>query len=220
MKNNKTLASLCLYAALTFGFPVVSQATHQDAKWNPKTWVKKDKEALPTGFEAEKGEPVGGKAGEEIKTFMLNQAQKMQKIKGSLVSTLRNGEVLKVSIPSASLFLPDETYLLPNPDPELGPVLTLMREGLTRLLVTGHTADNGSESYLENISRERAQAVLDWYKKQGIPEKSMSLYAFGSKQPLFDNDSMENRSKNRRITLYLVPNDDMVKKAKRKRLNK
>ena len=151
---------------------------------------------------------------------MLKQAHKMTSINGATVSTMRNGEVLKVAIPASLLFLPNDTTLISKPETALGPVLVLMREGMTDLVITGHSDNTGSAAYLENLTAKRAQAVFDWYAGNGIANKYMSFYAYGDSQPLYDNDSMENRSANRRITLYIIPNEEMIKKAKRGKLNK
>ncbi|MEG1616485.1 MAG: OmpA family protein [Bacteroidales bacterium] len=218
MKKSISGIFIC-FALLSFSSPLFSEETVGKNTWTLK--MRQKNESIPQkSFEEEKGEVIGGKSGEEIKKFMLVEAKKLKNINGAIVSTIRNGEVLKVSIPSSVIFPPNETTLLPNPELALGPILTFMRQGLTTMLVTGHSDNTGSETYLQRISQGRAQGVFEWYKTQGIPESNMKIYAFGASQPLFTNDSMENRAKNRRVTIYLIPNDEMVKKAKRKKLNK
>ncbi|MGL4292868.1 MAG: OmpA family protein [Bacteroidales bacterium] len=192
-------------------------------KMNPKTWFASQTLAAEHNhddFESEKGEVIGGKTGEEIKSYMLKQAQKFKTIKGATVSTIRNGEVLKVSIPVSLLFLPNDSILLNNVQNSLGPVLTFMRRDLTRLLLTSHSDNTGSKAYITKMVTLRANAVNKWLLEQGLNSKNISTYLFDDEKPLFNNDSMENRNQNRRITFYFVPNDEMIKQAKRKRLNK
>lgn len=217
MKNRIGCILICVASLTLSASPVSAQLSEQ--KWNPRNWIKKDSTQEKT-FEDEKNTPIGGKPGEEIKTFMLSQAHKMKKINGATVSTMRNGEILKVALPSSFLFQPNDTSLVSKPEPVLGPVLVLMREGMTNLVITGHSDNTGSPRYLENLTEKRAAAVYKWYLNNGISEKYMSFFGYGDTQPLFENDSMQNRNANRRITLYLIPNEEMLKKAKRKKLNK
>lgn len=171
-------------------------------------------------FEVAKGKVIGGKQGEEIKTYMLKYAQKFKAQKGTTVSTLRQGEVLKVSLPASMLFAPNDTVLKADVDMNLRPLLTFMRRDLTNMIIAGHSDNTGSQSYVEWISDVRAHAVEAWFHQNGVTDKEMSVFSFGDTQPLYDNDSMLNRAKNRRITFYFVPNQEMIKLAKRKRLNK
>lgn len=191
-------------------------------------------------FEAAKGTAVGGKQGEKISAYMLTQAQRFKSIAGATVSVIRDGEVIKVSVPAEKLFAPNDTALIglaPKPhkghlppdyqapkstpaapvDAWLRPILTFMRKGYTDLIVTSHTDNNGSPAYLARISNARGGAVEHWFAQNGIPASSMSRFAFTDERPLYDNDSMLRRAQNRRITFYLVPNAAMIKEAKKRR---
>lgn len=219
MKRSIACKLLC---ALFLQMPVAFAAENaiDMKKLNPRNWIRTNQEVPEKSFEEAKGETVGGKAGEEIKTFMLKQAQKFKSVKGAVVSTIRNGEVLKISLPASVLFVPNDTLLTSDAELSLRPVLTFMRRDLTYLLITGHSDNTGSKQYIEQIAQKRASAVETWFRQNGVTTSEMDTYSFADRQPLFENDSMENRAKNRRITFYLVPNQEMVKQAKRKRLNK
>ncbi|MEG1587665.1 MAG: OmpA family protein, partial [Bacteroidales bacterium] len=189
-------------------------------KLNPKNWVTAAAPVQEKTFEEEKGIAIGGKQGDEIKSFMLKQAQKLKSIKGAVVSTIRNGEVVKVSLPASLLFLPNDTVLMADAETVLRPVLTFMRKDLTKLLITGHSDNTGRKEYIQQIAQYRATAVEEWFQRNGVTDGEMAVFSFADSKPLYDNDSMVNRAKNRRVTLYLVPNTEMIKLAKRKRLNK
>lgn len=210
------LCAFSLYMPATFA----SDAELDLARLNPRNWVKSTQDVPEKSFEEAKGAAIGGKPGEEIKTFMLKQGQKFKSVKGAIVSTIRNGEVLKISLPASVLFVPNDTILATDAELSLRPILTFMRRDLTDLLITGHSDNTGSKAYIEMMSRARASAVEAWFRQNGVTDGEMGTYSFGDQQPLFDNDSMETRAKNRRITFYLVPNQEMIKQAKRKRLNK
>ena len=170
-------------------------------------------------FEKDKGEVIGGNTGEQIQIYMKKQAQRFSSIKGALISTIREGEVLKVSIPTNYIFQPNDTNFVEQADLRLRPILVFMRKNLTTLIVTSHTDNTGSEQFLQKSCFERACRIEDWFLSNGVKVENMSVYSMVDTQPLYDNDSMENRSKNRRITFYLVPNKEMIKLAKKNKLN-
>ena len=95
-----------------------------------------------------------------------------------------------------------------------------MQTGYVNMIVTGNSDNTGKPEYIYNIAKRRAESVSEWLSANGIEQSSLSEFYFGDEVPLYDNDSMANRNRNRRITLYFVPNKDMIKKAKRGKLNK
>lgn len=218
---NRSVAYILLCAfSLHMPATFAADAKLDLARLNPRNWVRSTQDMPEKSFEDAKGTAIGGKTGEEIKTFMLKQGQKLKSVKGAIVSTIRNGEVLKISIPASVLFIPNDTVLAADAELSLRPILTFMRRDLTDLLITGHSDNTGSKAYIEMVSRARASAVEAWFRHNGVTDAEMGTYYFGDQQPLYDNDSMETRAKNRRITFYLIPNQEMIKQAKRKRLNK
>jgi outer membrane protein OmpA-like peptidoglycan-associated protein len=69
----------------------------------------------------------------------------------------------------------------------------------------GYTDNTGNESTNRNISKERAKAVYEYLKKDGITNP-MTYKGFGEIKPLFPNDTEENRAKNRRIEMVIIKN--------------
>lgn len=67
------------------------------------------------------------------------------------------------------------------------------------LLVRGHTCDRGSRSYNQRLSRRRAEAVKAYLVKEGILSNQIEVGAFDYSEPRVENDSEDNRSKNRRV---------------------
>lgn len=69
----------------------------------------------------------------------------------------------------------------------------------------GHTDDKGSEAYNQNLSEKRAKRVADAMKKNPTFAQSKRLYAigYGKTLPRFNNDSEENRLRNRRVEIVL-----------------
>ncbi|MBQ0056737.1 MAG: OmpA family protein [Bacteroidales bacterium] len=131
-----------------------------------------------------------------------------------------NDGVLKVTIPSRVLFQQEDSVLSLQADGLLRPFLRLVRgdDALATLVITCHSDNNGSDRYLNDMTASRAHSLSEWFAKQGTNAVALSTYGIGKKVPRTDNSSMAARERNRRVTLYLVPNKKMLKLAKKGKL--
>ena len=132
--------------------------------------------------------------------------------------TERQGEVLVVVIPASDLFEANEDELRP----ESLKRLSLFERAINnpesyRILVWAHTDDAGDEVYSDSLSSRRAENVQSAFEqiasKNGV--KSNIYYTgFGSERPLKPNDSLANRNTNRRIEIYIVPQQRTIDNAR------
>jgi outer membrane protein OmpA-like peptidoglycan-associated protein len=89
--------------------------------------------------------------------------------------------------------------------PESGAILTQVAEVLRQhpeielCEVAGHTDDTGTEELNLRLSRERAQAVLEWLASHGIARGRLQAQGYGTQHPIGDNTTDEGRAKNRRV---------------------
>lgn len=65
--------------------------------------------------------------------------------------------------------------------------------------VGGHTDSFGMEEVNREVTKRRAQAVVDWLAMAGADPFKLSAVGHGGERPLAPNDSADNRAKNRRI---------------------
>lgn len=138
---------------------------------------------------------------------------------GCTVETYRNKEVLLVTIPASKLFMPNETTLRQGAGALLSPIKRYLKDpDMYRVLMVMHTDNTGSEAYRDNITEERAEAVFDWFRDQHVNTKYLFPYAYGNEMPLVENNTMENRSRNRRLEIYLMPGRRMVEQAQKGRI--
>ena len=84
----------------------------------------------------------------------------------------------------------------------------------TNILVVGHTDDVGQESYNMTLSKNRAQAVTNYLTGRGLNSGRFTTNWFGESQPMYDNSTAEGRSKNRRVNIAILPNDEMIDEAR------
>ena len=76
-----------------------------------------------------------------------------------------------------------------------------------------------SEPYREQVTVDRVNAVFDWFDNSVSDTRYLFSYALSDDMPLRPNDSMENRDRNRRLEIYLVPGQKMVNQAKKGRIS-
>jgi outer membrane protein OmpA-like peptidoglycan-associated protein len=67
--------------------------------------------------------------------------------------------------------------------------------------VAGHTDSIGDEAYNIDLSRRRAQAVLDYLAAQGVAPGRMTAVGYGESAPIADNATEEGRAQNRRVVI-------------------
>jgi OmpA-OmpF porin, OOP family len=69
----------------------------------------------------------------------------------------------------------------------------------THIEVAGHTDSDGDSGTNQALSEKRAQAVVDYLAKAGLPASRFTAIGYGSTQPMAANDTDEGKAKNRRI---------------------
>lgn len=70
-----------------------------------------------------------------------------------------------------------------------------------RIRIQGHTCNIGGAKYNMGLSERRADSVMKYFIKKGIPKDRLSKIGFGLTKPVAPNDSEANRIKNRRVEL-------------------
>lgn len=73
-----------------------------------------------------------------------------------------------------------------------------------RLEIAGHTDSIGSNQQNQVISERRAASVRKWLSDKGISPDRLRAVGYGETRPIVDNDTAENRARNRRIEFTAV----------------
>lgn len=132
------------------------------------------------------------------------------------IEACRNKEVILITIPASALFEPNATVLLSQADTYLTPIRRYMKDpDMFRVLLVMHTDNTGSEKYRDDITADRVDAVMAWFEDTGADTSYTFSYAYGDESPLVPNTSYENRDKNRRLEIYLMPGKKMLNAAKK-----
>ncbi|RKS53107.1 outer membrane protein OmpA-like peptidoglycan-associated protein [Gillisia mitskevichiae] len=161
------------------------------------------------------GGVVGGTAGGYIGSRMDKQAKQIeQEIPGAEVE--RVGEGINVTFDEASgVYFDTEKYNINAKSQEtLNKLAGIFKEyPNTNVLVEGHTDDTGSDSYNLTLSKNRAQAVTNYMVNNGLDKGRFDTKWYGEAQPKYDNTTADGRSKNRRVELAIVANEQLKKEA-------
>ncbi|MDN5216535.1 OmpA family protein [Fulvivirgaceae bacterium BMA12] len=99
----------------------------------------------------------------------------------------------------------DKSVLKKESFPELDRMLQLMNENPDMTFeVAGHTDWIGSDEYNFGLSQRRADAVLNYFLKNGINASRLSAVGYGESRPIATNATDEGRAKNRRVELIIL----------------
>jgi outer membrane protein OmpA-like peptidoglycan-associated protein len=103
------------------------------------------------------------------------------------------------------LFAFDRADLQPGAAQSLGEVARFLNEYPDqRIAVEGHTDSVGSETYNEELSRRRADAVASFLRTHGVERGRLEVAGFGESMPVSPNDTEAGRQMNRRVEIILA----------------
>ncbi|MBR5673173.1 MAG: OmpA family protein [Muribaculaceae bacterium] len=158
------------------------------------------------------------KQADKIQEFQYNMAVAFKQANYD-VEIMRDDEVIVVTIPASQLFDPNDTVLNKLGEEQLKPFLRMLSNpGFYKMLLVMHSDNTGSSEYTLNLTRQRVNAIFDWFDENGSVDYVVP-YALGETDPVVDNNSVENRKANRRLEIFLIPEQVMLQQAKKGRIN-
>ena len=204
----KNLLKTLIFSSLFILLPFIS---HAQTELDEMT-----KEELLFSLALGKQAPLIKKFQEKEATRLLNNNYNPKK-NGCNIEIMRSGEVIIITIPTDLLFLPNERTLIDDCDNLLSPIQRYLKTpDFYRVLLVMHTDDTGSETYTDELSLDRVDAVFDWFETHNTNTTYLFPTASGASEPLFGtkNNTVKNRAKNRRLEIYLIPGEEMLRQAK------
>lgn len=153
------------------------------------------------------GAGIGGLSGAAIGNYMDRQeAELRRRLEGTGVSVTRHGDNITLNMPGNVTFATDSASLDAGFFEVLDSVALVLEEyDQTLIEVAGHTDSTGPESYNQDLSERRADAVSRYLASQGVNAERMLVRGYGELYPIASNDSASGREQNRRVELTLVP---------------
>lgn len=160
------------------------------------------------------GGVVGGVAGGVIGNKMDKQAREIETaLPGAEVE--RAGEGIKLVLgENAVRFNTSKSTLTPEAKTNLDKLVPVFKEyAETDIVIYGYTDSSGKVDYNLKLSEERAASVKDYLISKGLLTSRFQTKGFGIADPIADNETVEGKSKNRRVEFAIVANEKMKKDA-------
>ncbi len=110
----------------------------------------------------------------------------------------------KLELTQPLRFVDGKAVLLPDSQPVLAQVVDLVvRTGIKRLRIEGHTDNQGDKAANLALSKERARAVAEALVKAGLEPARLESEGFGDTRPVAPNLTPRGRELNRRVEFVL-----------------
>lgn len=154
-----------------------------------------------------RGAGIGAIAGAGVGRYMdVQEARLRERLAGTGVSVLRDGENIILNMPGNITFDTDQSLVKADFRPVLESVAEVLREyRSTMIQVAGHTDSTGGDQYNMLLSRNRAQEVANVLTGVGVQPVRIEVIGFGETSPIATNSTPEGRALNRRVELTLLP---------------
>lgn len=143
----------------------------------------------------------------KVEAGIRSVRERLQKLveAGKLRVKVANG-FLVIEMASDILFDTGKAEVKPTAKPVLAELAAVLKDMTDkRFQIAGHTDDTGTDAFNWRLSTDRALAVLQELVTAGLSPQKLSAGGYGKYLPVVPNDSTENRTRNRRVELLLMP---------------
>lgn len=161
------------------------------------------------------GGVVGGAAGILIGNKMDKQAREInEEVPGATVNRVGEGISVTFDENSGIYFGVDKSNINQKSQNSLNKLVSIFKKYPdTNILIEGHTDSTGNADYNMGLSKRRAESVTSYLVNQGISSGRFTTKWYGETQPKYDNSTKEGRSKNRRVELAIMADQQMKNNA-------
>lgn len=153
------------------------------------------------------GAATGAGGGYLWSQHMQEQKQAMEAATqgtGVAVTQTPNNE-LKLEIPSDVSFDTGKADIKPAMRPVLDKFAqTLQANPVTSVRIIGHTDSTGTDAVNDPLSVRRAANTRDYLTDRSVASNRIAIDGRGSREPLADNSTPAERSKNRRVEVFVA----------------
>lgn len=95
----------------------------------------------------------------------------------------------------------------------LGEIVDVFKENthIKKVSIEGHTDDQGSDTYNQKLSEQRAKSVVDYLVSKGIDAKRLASKGLGESKPIASNATEEGKEQNRRVEFIITEQEEVTK---------
>ena len=143
-------------------------------------------------------------AEQQVRIDAEKRAADAQAELAKLAAVKEEARGLVITLSGSVLFASSKSELLPAAQSRLNQVAeALMATKERKLTVEGHTDSQGSSSYNQVLSQQRADAVRSYIISRGYPAELIQAQGIGKDRPVADNGNPEGRANNRRVEIIV-----------------
>jgi outer membrane protein OmpA-like peptidoglycan-associated protein len=162
------------------------------------------------------GGVVGGVTGGIIGNKMDKQAREIKEaLPGAEVE--RVGEGIKLVLgENAVRFDTNKSTLTAQAQANLDKLIPVFQSYAdTDITIFGYTDSTGAVEYNQKLSEQRAASVKSYLAGKGLSVARFTTKGLGIADPIADNETVEGRSKNRRVEFAITANEKMIEDAQK-----
>ena len=149
---------------------------------------------------------IGGAIGGAIGADLDKQEAALRADMGNNVSIINTGSQLIVSLPEDITFATNSAVIKSSLVGDLNTLAASMNTyPNTTIEVVGHTDNTGTSAYNQALSEQRARAVRGVLINT-VASGRVIAYGVGETRPIESNASSAGRQANRRVEIYITPN--------------
>ena len=153
------------------------------------------------------GGVVGGVIGGLIGADLDKQEAELRAQMGNSVSIINTGSQLIVSLPEDITFATNSAVVKSSLTSDLNTLARSMNNyPNTTIEVVGHTDNTGTAAYNQALSEQRARAVRGILVSGGVSSGRVIAYGVGESRPVATNSTSAGRQQNRRVEIFITPN--------------
>ena len=152
------------------------------------------------------GAGAGALVGAGTGAYMDVQAKKLrEELVGTGVQVaVQDGKVYLI-MPGNITFGTNEYAIQPGFQPTLNSIAKVIKEyNKTMVQITGYTDSTGSAALNNSLSLQRANAVANYLRLQGVSADRIVTEGAGSRNPIASNSTAAGREQNRRVEIVLL----------------
>ena len=100
--------------------------------------------------------------------------------------------------------MPSSSKLTPSSNSVLEFFISIIEKYPNKqFLVQGHASSDGSSSFNQKLSEQRAESVKNALIEKGVDSSRLEALGFGEDKPMASNDTPSGRKSNRRVQLSM-----------------
>lgn len=153
------------------------------------------------------GAGIGALAGAGVGQYMdRQQAELRRELSGTGVNVVREGDNIRLQMPSDVTFQVNQSSIEPRFYPVLDDVARVLNQyPSTYVDVSGHASADGPEDLNQRLSEQRASSVAGYLISRQVLRDRLYVAGYGESRPVASNDTAEGRAQNRRVEILLRP---------------